>query len=267
MSSTTTKTKLIHKAQQRREGVLLNSIINADCFEIFPKVPSGSIDMILCDLPYGTTRSPWDSILPFDQLWKSYERIIKDNGAILLFAKAPFDKVLAASNLKLFRYEWIWEKNKATGHLNASHMPMQAHENILVFYKNTPIYNPQMTEGHRPMNRATTRHTSGVYGNGRESENQAGTTIRNPRSVLYFPVVNNDDPERIHPNQKPVELLEYLIRTYTNEGDTVFDNCGGSCSTAVAANRCKRNYIVIEKDPTFAAKGINRVENMQLTLF
>ncbi|MNJ59022.1 DNA adenine methyltransferase YhdJ [compost metagenome] len=144
---------------------------------------------------------------------------------------------------------------------------MQAHENILVFYKNPPTYNPQMTEGHKPMNAAIGNHKSTVYGSGVGVPNSAGSTERHPRSVVYFPVVNNDDPDRVHPNQKPVPLLEYFIRTYTNEGDTVLDNCGGSCSTAEAAVRTRRNYIVIEKDKEFAAKGLQRLENMQLTLF
>lgn len=246
---------------------MLNQIINADCFDIFPQIPDGSVDMILCDLPYGTTKSPWDIILPFDQLWKSYERIIKNNGAILLFAKSPFDKLLAASNLDLYRYEWIWEKNKGTGHLNASHMPMQAHENILVFYKSLPVYNPQMSQGHKPMSAAVNNQNTSVYGNGLDWITEAGSTERYPRSVVYFPVVNNDDPEKIHPNQKPVPLLEYFIKTYTNEGDTVLDNCGGSCSTAVASIQSKRNYMVIEKKTEFAIKGQQRVNNMQLTLF
>jgi site-specific DNA-methyltransferase (adenine-specific) len=246
---------------------MLNQIINADCFDIFPSIETCSVDMILCDLPYGTTQSPWDSILPFDKLWAAYERIIKDNGAIVLFAKAPFDKALAASNMKLFKYEWIWEKNKATGHLNKSLMPLQAHENILVFYKRPPVYNPQMSQGHKPMHAATNNHKSSVYGDGIPWTNEAGSTERLPRSVLYYPVVNNDDPERIHPNQKPVELCEYLIRTYTNLGETVLDNCAGSCTTAVAAERTGRNYIVIERDQRHAADGKERLMNMQLTLF
>jgi len=246
---------------------MLNQIINADCFDVFPQIPDDKADMIFCDLPYGTTKSPWDSILPFDLLWPQYERIIKDDGAIVLFAKAPFDKVLAASNMKLFRYEWIWEKNKATGHLNKGLMPLQAHENILIFYKRPPTYNPQMSQGHKPMNAATNNHKSTVYGDGIPWSNEAGKTERYPRSVLYYPVVNNDDPSRIHPNQKPVELIEYLIRTYTNEGETVLDNCGGSCVTAEAAVRTKRNYIVIEKESHYATAGENRVRNMQLTLF
>lgn len=246
---------------------MINQIINADCFDVFPEIPDGSIDMIFCDLPYGTTRSPWDSVLPFERLWPEYERIIKNNGAIVLFAKAPFDKVLACSNLELFRYEWIWEKNKATGHLNAEHMPMQAHENLLVFYKQPASYFPQMSQGHRPMNAATNNHKSTVYGSGTPWSNESGKTERFPRSVLHFPVVNNDDPERIHPNQKPVELLEYMIRTYTEPGQTVLDNCAGSCSAAVAAARSGRNYIMIEKDSEFAARGQKRIDNMQLTLF
>ncbi|MEK3776661.1 site-specific DNA-methyltransferase [Paenibacillus sp. FSL K6-4396] len=246
---------------------MINQIINADCFDVFPDVPDGSIDMIFCDLPYGTTQSPWDSVLPFDKLWPEYERMIKDNGAIVLFAKAPFDKALAASNMRLFRYEWIWEKNKATGHLNKGLMPLQAHENILVFYKRPPVYYPQMSQGHKPMNAATNNHKSSVYGDGTPWSNEAGSTERYPRSVLYYPVVNNDDPERIHPNQKPVELCEYLIKTYTAPGETVLDNCGGSCTTAVASARTGRNYIVIEKDPKHAADGKRRIENMQLTLF
>ncbi len=245
---------------------MLNTIINADCFDVFPKIPSGSVDMIFCDLPYGTTRSHWDSVLPLERLWEAYERIIKDNGAIVLFAKAPFDKVLAASNLRLFRYEWIWEKNKATGHLNANRMPMQAHENILVFYKQEPTYNPQLTHGHRPMN-AALNDASPVYGKVVRTHTEAGRTHRQPRSVLHFPVVNNDDPDRVHPNQKPVDLLEYLIRTYTNEGETVIDNCGGSCSTAIAAIRSRRQYIVIEKEAGYAAAGERRMQSMQLTLF
>jgi len=246
---------------------MLNQIINADCFDVFLNIKTGSVDMILCDLPYGTTQSPWDSILPFDQLWMAYERIIKDNGAIVLFAKAPFDKALAASNMKLFKYEWIWEKNKATGHLNKSLMPLQAHENILVFYKRPPTYNAQMSQGHKPMNAATNNHKSSVYGDGIPWSNEAGKTERLPRSVLYYPVVNNDDPERIHPNQKPVELCEYFIRTYTNPGETVLDNCAGSCTTAVAASRTGRNYIAIERDKRHAADGTQRLKNMQLTLF
>lgn len=240
---------------------MINKITLGDCLEVMPKIPAGSIDMILCDLPYGTTRSDWDVIIPFDPLWEQYERIIKPNGAILLFAKSPFDKVLAMSNRRLYRYEWIWEKNKATGHLNAEVMPMQAHENILVFYKKAPTYNPQMSSGHKPMNLAVNNHKSTVYGSGVQVVNNAGTTERYPRSILHFPVVNNDDPDRIHPNQKPVELLQYLIRTYTNEGETVLDNCSGSGSVAKACIGCNRKFIAIEKNSGFYEDSVNSLQH------
>lgn len=239
---------------------MINKIIHGDCLDVMQDIPAGSVDMILCDLPFGTTRSEWDIIIPFEPLWKHYERVIKPNGAILLFGKAPFDKMLWASNPKLFRYEWIWEKNKATGHLNADIMPLQSHENILVFYKSEPTYNPQMSTGHKPMNYALGNHNSTVYGKGIKTVNRAGATDRYPRSVLYFPVVNNDDPERIHPNQKPIELLQYLIRTYTNEGETVLDNCSGSGSVAKACIGCARNFIAIEKEAEFYYKSLARLE-------
>jgi DNA modification methylase len=246
----------------------LNKIYNTDCLgsEGMRIVPDKSIDMILCDLPYGTTNCSWDSILPFELLWCEYERIIKDNGAIVLFAQPPFDKVLGASNLPLFRYEWIWEKNKATGHLNAKKMPMKAHENLLVFYKNTPVYNPQMTDGHNPQNYAKNNHNSEVYGKGRDSINRVGATDRYPRSVLYFPVVNNDDPEKIHPTQKPVGLCEYMIRTYTNPGAVVLDNCMGSATTAVAALNTDRYFIGFEKTKKHFLDSLKRLKNHKTQL-
>ncbi|RJE88603.1 site-specific DNA-methyltransferase [Paenibacillus sp. 1011MAR3C5] len=245
---------------------MLNQIINGDCLQVMPEIASESIDMIFCDLPYGTTRSEWDVIIPFDHLWQQYERLIKPNGAIVLFAKAPFDKMLWASNPKLYRYDWVWEKNKATGHLNANHMPLQAHEYLLVFYKRPPIYNPQITTGHKPMNAATNNHKSTAYGDGVPWSNDAGSTVRQPRSVLYFPAVNNDDPDRIHVNQKPVPLCEYMVKTYTNEGDTVLDNCSGSASIPLASANTNRNFIAIEKDREIHEKSVNRIENRQLIL-
>lgn len=243
---------------------MINEIIHGDCLEVMKSIPDGSIDMILCDLPYGTTRSEWDEIIPFAPLWEQYERVIKNNGAIVLFAKAPFDKMLWSSNPKLFRYEWIWEKNKATGHLNADHMPMQSHESILVFYKSTPSYNPQMDTGHKPMNFAAKRQTDGgVYGKQVDSVNRFGETDRFPRSVLHFPVVNNDDPNRIHPNQKPVALLRYLIETYTNAGYLVLDNCSGSGSTAEACISCSRNFIGIEQDALIVKRSRKRLQFVQ----
>lgn len=242
---------------------MLNEIIHGDCLEVMKEIPAGSVDTILCDLPYGTTQSTWDSIIPFIPLWEQYERVIKPNGAILLFAKAPFDKVLYASKPELFRYEWIWIKNKSTGHLNADHMPLQSHENILVFYKSPPTYKPRMSKGHKPMNFARGSHNSTVYGSGLSVINNVGSTERHPNSTLYFPVVNNDDPSRIHPNQKPIELLRYFIETYTNEGETVLDNCSGSGSTAEACLSCNRNFIAIEQDWVFVRKSRERLQVIQ----
>jgi DNA modification methylase len=239
-----------------------NIIHLGDCLELMQQIDDKSIDMILCDLPYGKTQCNWDCIIPFDQLWEQYERIIKDNGAIVLYAKPPFDKVLAVSNLKLFKYEWIWKKNKSTGHLNSKKMPMQAHENILVFYKSLPTYNPQMTNGHKPMNYAKKTKSSNVFGKEKESINRFGSTDRYPTTILDFPVVNNDSPDRIHPNQKPIELCEYLIKTYTNENELVLDNCSGSASTFVACLNTDRNFIGIEKELKYVQLSNQRIQNI-----
>lgn len=244
---------------------MINQITHGDCLEVMQNIKPKSVGMILCDLPYGTTQSPWDSIIPPRPLWAHYERVIKPNGAILLFAKAPFDKILYASKPELFRYEWIWIKNKSTGHLNADHMPLQSHETILVFYKSPPTYKPQMSQGHKPMNFARRISTTSVYGNV-EGVSDAGSTERHPNSTLYFPVVNNDDPSRIHPNQKPVELLRYLIETYTNEGETVLDNCSGSGSTAEACISCNRNFIAIEQEWKFVQWSRERLQCVQPVL-
>ena len=225
---------------------LLNQVFNEDCLEGMKRIPDKSVDMILCDLPYGTTRNKWDSIIPLEPLWKQYERVIKDNGAIVLTAQTPFDKVLGVSNLKLLRYEWIWQKNKATGHLNAKKMPMKACENVLVFYKKAPIYNPQ---GLVKKEIITIRR--GGRGNGTnygKSDKDAIQEFENyPRNLVSFSI----DPGGFHPTQKPVALFEYLIKTYTNEGDVVLDNCMGSGTTAIACLNTNRNYIGFELDGTY----------------
>jgi len=235
-----------------------NQIILGDCLEVMKEIPDKSVDMILADLPYGTTRNKWDSIIPLDLIWAQYTRVIKDNGAIVLTAQTPFDKVLGASNLKLLKYEWIWEKDRASGHLNAKKMPMKAHENILVFYKKLPIYNPQMTEGHKPANTSGKRKKETTNYGKFESIITGGQTIRYPRSVQKINVVNSQHGI-VHPTQKPVALFEYLIRTYTNEGMIVLDNAAGSMTTAIAAINTNRKYICIEKDEHYYNIGKKRV--------
>jgi len=229
-----------------------NEIHKGDCLELMPKlIEDKSVDMIFCDLPYGTTKCKWDSVIDLPKLWKEYERIIKDNGVILLFAQTSFDKVLGASNLNLLRYEWIWEKTQATGHLNAKKMPMKAHENILVFYKKLPTYNPQKTEGHKPINSYTkyvkTQNNTEIYGEMKQEISGGGETDRYPRSVLTF--ASDKQKSKLHSTQKPLSLIEYMIKTYTNEGDLILDNTAGSGTTGLGAKNLKRDYIMIEQDP------------------
>lgn len=222
-------------------------------------IPDGSVDMILCDLPYGTTRNKWDVVIPYADLWKQYERIIKDNGAIVLTAQAPFDKTLAMSNSRLFRYEWIWEKTKATGFLNAKKMPLKAHENVLVFYKHLPTYNPQWGSGKPYVSTARNGRTSANYGKLREGVVTVSDGRRYPRSVLHFGNTGADTGS--HPTQKPVALMEYLIKTYTNEGETVLDNCMGSGTTGVACVNTDRRFIGMELDENYFAIAKERIEN------
>ena len=228
------------------------TIKQGDCLELMKDIPDKSIDMILCDLPYGTTRNKWDSIIPLDELWEQYERIIKDNGCIALFAQTPFDKVLGASNLKLLRYEWIWHKNKATGFLNAKKMPLKEHENILVFYKKLPIYDPQgLIKKEKPTinkgNRGNKKEGAGGENYGKAIKDSLQEYENYPKDILNFNVVMVPS----HPTQKPVELLEYLIKTYTNENETVLDNCMGSGSTGVACQNSNRNFIGFELDKKY----------------
>ena len=234
-------------------------LLHGDCLELMKDIPDKSIDLVLCDLPFGTTRNKWDIPINLDNLWEQYLRIIKDNGAIVLFAQTPYDKILATSNIKLLKYEWIWEKTHATGHLNSKKMPLKAHENILVFYKKLPTYNPQKTTGHTPVHSYTKHTDDGTnYGKTKVGISGGGSTERYPRSVLKF----SKDTQKIslHPTQKPVALLEYLIKTYTNEGDLVLDNCMGSGSTGVAAINTNRKFIGIEKDDNYFEIARNRIE-------
>lgn len=227
-----------------------------NCLEILPTLPDQSVDMVLVDLPYGTTACKWDSIIPLDKLWEQYNRICKEDGAMVFTAAQPFTTILAASNIDNFRYEWIWEKPQGTNPMNAKVMPLKAHENILVFYRKKPVYNPQMWYS-TPYSgfSSETSKIGEVYGKAKSKHRNNPEGSRYPKTVLKF-----KQEKGLHPTQKPVELMEYLIKTYTNESDTVLDNTMGSGSTGVAAVSCSRNFIGIEMDREYyqvAEKRIN----------
>lgn len=235
-----------------------------DCLEIMPSIPDGSVDMILCDLPYGiTARNKWDEVIPFEPLWEQYERITKPNAAIVLFASGMFTANLMKSNEKLWRYNLVWQKTNPTGHLNAKRMPLRSHEDLCFFYRSLPTYNPQKTTGHkRKVSTASHRRNSKVSTNyGEVVYNTYDSTERFPTSVLTFATDKQQANGKIHPTQKPVALLEYLIKTYSNPGDTVLDNCMGSGSTGVACVNTSRSFIGIEKDPDYYEAAKLRIEN------
>jgi len=236
-------------------------LMQGDCLEKMRDIPDWSVDLILCDLPYGTTQNKWDSIIPLHELWVEYNRVLKKNGACVLFCAQPFTSILITSNLSFFKYDWVWQKPKGTGHLNAKKQPMRDKEDLVVFYREQCTYNPQMISGTPYKNKAGKDHSKttsmtgsyGSYTNFREDNNG----FRYPKQVLNFGVVERGT---LHPTQKPVDLCEYLIRTYTNEGETVLDNCMGSGTTGVASKNLNRNFIGIELDPEYfkiAEKRIN----------
>lgn len=231
-----------------------------DCLELMKDIPDKSIDMILCDLPYGTTACKWDTVIPFEPLWEQYNRIIKDNGAIVLFGSEPFASKLRLSALKYYRYDWIYEKAKATLFTQCKKRPLNSHEYVCVFYKKQPIYNAQMTVGTPYKGRKNIKESSDwTFGVVRNDNN--GT--RYPRTVIKFK--SGDRDGGLHPTQKPVELLEYLIKTYTNEGEIVLDNCMGSGSTCVACVNTNRHYIGFELDSQYydiACKRLDEVEKV-----
>lgn len=225
-----------------------------DTFDVMRTLPSASVDMILCDLPYGTTQNKWDSILPLDQLWAEYWRIAKPNAAIVLTAQPPFDKLLGASCLPHLKYEWIWQKEAGTGFLNAKRQPLKDCENVMIFYRGQCVYNPQMRTGFKPYS-VKQGHVGSNYGTVRPDNMSKSDGERYPTSLLAFP----RDKSRIHPTQKPVALFEYLIRTYTNPDDTVLDNTAGSGTTAVAAEQSGRRWICIERDEEYSLKAMARL--------
>ena len=230
-----------------------------DCLELMKDIPNGSIDMILADLPYGTTACKWDTIIPFDKLWEQYERIIKPNGAIVLTASQPFTSALVMSNPKLFKYEWIWIKNRGSNFASIKKTPIKEHESVLVFYKNAPTYNPQMQQ----------RTGGGIdrvkkpFKQTRDRVSEHGVEVKGAEWLgeLRYPSswqkVNCE--VGLHPTQKPVALFEYLIKTYTNENELVLDNTAGSGTTAIACLNTKRQFIVMEQDPNYFEKIKKRV--------
>lgn len=231
----------------------LDLLYHQECLLGMQRLPNQSIDMILCDLPYGTTANKWDSVIPLDLLWAQYKRVVRPGAAIVLTAQAPFDKLLAHSNLKWFRYEWIWEKTIATGHLNAHRAPLKAHENVLVFCEKGAPYRPQgLVRLIRPIHRQGGKRSTNY---GKHDRPSVQKFSHYPRSVLHFP----SQGRTIHPTQKPVALFEYLIRTYTNPGEIVLDNCMGSGTTAIAALNTGRHYIGFEQDAGYYAKAQVRI--------
>ena len=224
-----------------------------DCLELMKDIKDQSLDMILCDLPYGTTACKWDIVIPFAKLWEQYKRIIKPNGCIALFGSEPFSSHLRLSNLKWFKYDWVWNKNQATNHLNAKNQPMRKTELISVFYKKQSLYNPQLTKKDPKNIRPPTikREQTAVYGK-MTAESKRGIPIdaSYPNEILKFKK-DNYKSNCLHPTQKPVALLEYLIKTYTQEGEIILDNTMGSGSTGVAAVNLNRNFIGMEKEKEY----------------
>lgn len=227
--------------------------IFGDCFDAMALLPDASVDMVLCDLPYGTTACAWDAVLPYDRLWSEYRRIAKSNAAVVLTASMPFTAALAASNLSEFKYAWVWDKSRPSNPQLAKKQPLKTHEDVLVFYRKFPVYNPQglveIPESDRKVHLP--------------EPNSLGHCVRKPyvqthtgypKAILRIPAERG-----LHPTQKPVALFEYLIRTYTNEGEVVLDNTAGSGTTAVAAHRCRRDAIVIERDPVYFDKMVARL--------
>ena len=235
-----------------------------DCLEVINEIPEESVDLVLCDLPYGTTQNKWDSVIPLQPMWEALRRVLKPGAAFITTASQPFTSVLVASNLNGFRHEWVWEKNLATGHLNANRRPMRGHEDVLVFCDRQPLYQPQMTEGHKPKKYTKRGSKSSSYGEYNSTEyggSTSGSTKRYPRSVISFPVMNNDDPEKWHPTQKPVSLFEYLLLTYSREGDMVLDIAMGSGTTGVACMNHNRRFIGIEKDTEIFRRAEDRLKS------
>lgn len=244
-------------------------LIKGNCLELMNEIPNQSVDMILCDLPYGVLNkrnenAQWDKVLPFDKLWGQYERVIKDKGAIVLFASGIFTAQLMMSNIKLWKYNWVWKKgNRPTGFLNAKKQPLRLTEDVCVFYKKQPTYNPQMTIGDKLHSRGNAGNAkskqgrNGCYG----SFNTTPAITTNEKYPVTIIDIDKEHPQTFHPTQKPVVLCEYLIKTYTNENDTVLDNCMGSGTTGVACMHTNRNFIGMEADEYYFSIAKERINN------
>lgn len=233
------------------------NLMQGDCLEKIKEIPGGSVDMVLTDPPYGTTACKWDSIIPLELMWEQLKRIIKPNGAIVMTASQPFTSVLVGSNLKMFKYSMVWKKSQSTGHLNAWRMPMRAHEDLVVFYNKPPTYNPELkdkpTANIRPVTSRTKK--TDCYGDHKLNAHRCPPDKTMPNSVLQF----NNAQGTIHPTQKPVALMEYLIKTYTNESETVLDFTMGSGTTGVACKNLNRKFIGIELDEEYFKIAQDRI--------
>lgn len=233
---------------------------NADCFDVFPKIASGTVDLVCADIPYGTTQCRWDSVLDLPLMWEQLYRIVKPSAAIVLFSAQPFTSVLVNSNLRDWRSEWIWEKGNATGFFNAKKQPLRAHENIEVFYRRQPTYNPQFTHGHERRTSKRKTVNSECYGKAL-TLTKYDSTSRYPRDVQFFS--SDKQTGNYHPTQKPLALVQYLIETYSNPGDTVLDFTMGSGTAGVACQQTERNFIGIEKDATIYRTACQRMGTKQ----
>lgn len=237
-------------------------LIQGDCLMEMQNIPDKSVDMILCDLPYGTTQNKWDSVIDLDALWLQYKRVIKDNGAIVLTAQGVFTAKLILSNEKWFKYKMVWEKSKSTNFLNVKKQPLRKHEDICVFYNKQPIYNPQMEAG-KPYNKGYRKNQlTGSYGYFSSCCVKNDTGARYPSDIVYFKTAESESEQKVwHPTQKPIKLMEYLIKTYTNKGDTVLDSTMGSGTTGIACKNLNRNFIGIELNEKYFAIAKNRIKN------
>jgi len=240
-----------------------NTLVCGDCLRVMPRIKEYSVDLILCDLPYGRTRNSWDTIIPFDKLWENYKRVIKPNGAIVLFCDGMFMAELMVSNKKMWKYNIVWDKVLTSGFLNANKMPLRSHEEIAVFYEKPPTYNPQKFKGQPNHSKGTSqKNTNNNYGKFEIVDNREELgDMKHPRSIWTF---SKPHPSKmVHPTEKPIDCIEYIIKTYTNEGDLVLDNCMGSGTTGVGCVNLNRQFIGIEMEEKFFDISVNRILNRE----